>query len=334
MVCSKCGTLNPEGSRFCTKCFAELVEEYFDVSLISIGANLEGLLSEMREIPGLLIEPERLIELVPCVILKSVNRKVAEDVKSKLESVGASVEINLRVSTKPVSVISANSGESQKKEQIKIDYEEALSFVFKDKRWVQKVLMGGIFAFLGIFIVGWIFIMGYCIKLMRNVIEGEEYPLPEWEGVGEYFSAGLAPFGITIIYSIPYVVFCFLGYIISFIGEMARGKSEGIFPICGVCFMCIGYFLLILTWLIPSAIINYLREGNFGAAFNMGKVWKNISSNYGRYILIILVSWVGQTIGGFSIMLCCIGIVFGFFWAECVRFHLYGQLYRATIIES
>lgn len=66
----------------------------FDVVMTSFGAEKIKVIKEVRAITGLgLAEAKGLVEGVPAKIKEGVNKDEAEEVKTKLEAVGATVEL-------------------------------------------------------------------------------------------------------------------------------------------------------------------------------------------------------------------------------------------------
>lgn len=75
---------------------AEEAEEQteFDVVMTDFGSNKVGVIKAIREITGLgLKEAKELVENIPKPIKEGVAKEDADDVKSKLEEAGASVEV-------------------------------------------------------------------------------------------------------------------------------------------------------------------------------------------------------------------------------------------------
>ena len=75
---------------------AEAVEEKteFDVILTSFGSEKIKVIKEVRAITGLgLAEAKGLVEGVPAKIKEGVSKEEAEELKAKLEAVGAKVEL-------------------------------------------------------------------------------------------------------------------------------------------------------------------------------------------------------------------------------------------------
>lgn len=66
----------------------------FDVSLASFGENKIQVIKEIRTILPLgLKEAKELVESAPCELKKGVSKEEADEIKKKLEAVGAKVEI-------------------------------------------------------------------------------------------------------------------------------------------------------------------------------------------------------------------------------------------------
>ena len=73
---------------------AEEEKTEFDVVMTSFGANKIAVIKEVRGITGLgLAEAKGLVEGVPAKIKEAVSKDEAEEIKTKLEAVGAKVEI-------------------------------------------------------------------------------------------------------------------------------------------------------------------------------------------------------------------------------------------------
>ena len=69
-------------------------QEYFDVILASYGEKKINVIKEVRAITSLgLKEAKDLVESAPTAIKEGVNKEEAEQVKTKLEGAGATVEV-------------------------------------------------------------------------------------------------------------------------------------------------------------------------------------------------------------------------------------------------
>jgi len=338
IICRQCGTENPDGSQFCGKCWAQLGPggggpAEFDVKLVSTGANPQAVIAALTGVSGLLSDPEHLVSLAPCVILRSASGQAAQDLVAKLEAAGAQVDLV------PKYTLAAQAKETPQQEVqapqaapqgsgSQMDYGKAFSFFFEDKEWLKKMLLGGVFNLLALVFVGAIINAGYYIRVMRNVRDGLEEVLPDWENIGGFLSDGIAPWGITIIYSLPSLIPSLVANVLSTFSEVIKKDAGTAFSALSLCCSCVsflGYAFLILA---PAALVNYARTESFGAAFRFGELFRIIRKYPGPYVLTLLVSMALHILGGFGVIACCIGAMATYFWSTCASYHLYGQLCR------
>lgn len=52
------------------------------------------------------------------------------------------------------------------------DFGRALRFFFEDPKWVTKIILGGLFSVLSIFLVGTVFVAGYVVGITRRAARG------------------------------------------------------------------------------------------------------------------------------------------------------------------
>lgn len=210
------------------------------------------------------------------------------------------------------------------------DFAKPFTFVFEDPNWVQKILIGGLFYLAGFLIVGWFFILGYCARLARNVIDGVARPLPEWDDLGDLFAEGLRLVGIVLLYSLPIIVLAVLAGVpaalVSAIhDENAQVLGSGI----SGCIAClIVPVALTIFFTLPVALLRAVTERRMGAAFELAAIWSFIQANIGNYFMAILVYLVARMIGGAGVILLCIGVIFTGFWAMLVMTAGFAQVYR------
>jgi len=210
------------------------------------------------------------------------------------------------------------------------DFMRPFAFVFDDPRWLPKILVGGLFYLLGFLIIGFFFIMGYQARLARNVIAGVQNPLPEWDDLGEYFAEGLRLVGVVLVWIIPIMGIVMLlivpGAILS---ESSNEVAEGIGGCLAGTMWCLMFPLsLAVTFFMPASLLMAVVEKRFGAAFEFDRIWPFIKDNIGDYLLALVVYFVARFIGGFGIILLCIGVIFTAFWAMCITTYGYAQVYR------
>lgn len=181
-----------------------------------------------------------------------------------------------------------------------------------------------------IFIIGAFFVYGYLAKLVRNVIAGEQYPLPEWDDLGEFFSEGLRMFGVALVYMLPFIVLMFIFIVPSIIAEAA--DSDAMRNIGGgmaACVWCILFPLgLAMALWLPGALMFAAVERRFGAAFEFAQIAAFIKANIGNYLLAFVVWLVVRMIVPFGMILLCVGIFLTSFWSLVVAAYSFGQVWR------
>lgn len=183
----------------------------------------------------------------------------------------------------------------------------AFSFMFEDKNWVVKILLGAVFNLLTLVLVGIPFILGYLLELAKNSSEGKEIPLPEWDKLGDKFVRGLIYLIIVIIYSIP-------GIILSAI------------PCVKYCFGPL-YFLAFL-FVLPYITIKYAQTGSFEEVFRFNEIFEFVKANLNNLVIVVLLTIALEIIASFGLLALGVGIFFTMFWADLAIYYLYGQVYR------
>ena len=59
----------------------------------------------------------------------------------------------------------------------------SFSYMFEDKDWFQKILIGAAFCLLSLVLIGIPFVLGYLLQVARQSSHGQELPLPAWDNL-------------------------------------------------------------------------------------------------------------------------------------------------------
>jgi len=202
-----------------------------------------------------------------------------------------------------------------------VDIGRSFTYMFDDEEWLKKIAIGGVLNIVPI--VNFIPV-GYGLRAMKNVAEGIETPLPEWDDWGGDFTKGLMVAIASLIASLP----IWAVQILSIIVAAVVGQESDVAGICaaGVSCLAVIWGLAMLVYL-PAAVIKYAAEGEFGAFFKFSEVLAFIKDNLSNYIVAILLVLaamiVASVVGGIA---CGIGTLFTTFWATLVGSYLFGQL--------
>ena len=231
-----------------------------------------------------------------------------------------------------------------------MDIGKAITFIFDDPQWLRKVaigvgliLLGLLFMVVLIGFVPLIIVTGYTVLLIRNVMNGVEHPLPEWENWGELFMLGLKLMVIQLIWALPLIVLSAGTSIPAAFTENA-GNAQGVLIALSVLCGCLSFIVGILYALVePVITFLFARDGKFSAAFEFGKIFRLLRDNIANLIIAVIISSVvgiamvvlGLIVGTLALV---IGLIVTFpaavLLSELVKMHLYGQVGREAEAKS
>jgi len=213
------------------------------------------------------------------------------------------------------------------------DFAKPFTYVFDDPRWLTKIAIGGLFHIAAIFIVGWFFILGYLAQLARNVVRGDVHPLPEWENLGDFFNEGLRLVGVALCWLLPILLLAGAFIVpMALLGSFDNDGAEALGSGIAGCLACLIVPLsLAITLFLPASLTFVVVEQRFGAGFEFGRIWPYIKANIGNYLLAVVVYLIARMVGGFGIVLLCVGVFFTAFWALTVTTHAFAQVYRLAV---
>jgi len=209
-----------------------------------------------------------------------------------------------------------------------------LTFVTEDDRWITKLLIGGILLFLSFLIIPILFVQGYLVHIVRNVMDGEEKPLPEWEQWGKLLKDGFNLLVAGLVYTLPIWLLMCCSFIFFIPAAVSEGSFAEIMAAIGVTAMvlmsCLLFLFIIAFVLIQPAItIQYAREDSLSACFRFSEVFGMTRDNIADIIIAVAV------VLGLGFVLSLVGIVpfigwvisiFASVYVIFVSGHLYGQI--------
>lgn len=216
-----------------------------------------------------------------------------------------------------------------------IDFGKPFTFVFEDPNWLRKILMGGLFTLACVFLVGIPIILGYYARTTRNILAGQQLPLPEWDDIGGFFSEGLRLFGVSLVWTLPVIVLWILVAIPA--GLMTAVDSDAARSVGGAAFglvYCIQIPLgLIIRFVVPVALVRTVAEDSFSAGIQFGRVFSMIKANFVNFLLAFLIAFIAGIAGAVGLIACFIGVIFTAFWSSLVTAHGYAQAYQLSPVK-
>ncbi|HEY0607916.1 MAG TPA: DUF4013 domain-containing protein [Herpetosiphonaceae bacterium] len=213
-----------------------------------------------------------------------------------------------------------------------MDLKRGLTFPTLDPQWIVKVLIGTLISLVPILnFVG----VGYALDVTRNVNNGQETPLPEWNDFGGQFIRGLLAVIIQLIWSLPLLVlvcpfaFVLAGSVDADTGQLSGVGSAAVF--CGPILLMI--VALVLAPFIMAANTRFAITNQFSEAMP-GPVIREVRSNMRPWFTILAVA-IGIGILAVVLNFCTLG--FGSilfiplsFYMQLVVAHWYAQAHRQS----
>ena len=194
-----------------------------------------------------------------------------------------------------------------------LQYEKAVMFFKEDERWREKIAIGAGVTLSGILLIVPIFIvMGYAVRLLQNVRDGVQKPLPEWNQWGKDLERGLRLTGALLVWALPILLFM-VPLVIGII--LADENMEGFgvtLILCGSCLVSL--YSLLLTVATPAITVAFARHETVRSALDFSKIALWTQKNLSHVILITIVSWAAalafELVGLLAgIVLCGIGLL-------------------------
>lgn len=189
-----------------------------------------------------------------------------------------------------------------------INYTRAFSFMFEDKNWIVKIILGAIFNLLTLVLIGIPFVLGYLLELAKNSSQGKEIPLPEWDNLGDKFARGLVYAIIVIIYSLPGIILSFIPCVKYCLGPL--------------------YFLALL-FALPYITVRYAQTGSFEDCFRFNDIIDFVKKNINNLVVVVLLGIALGIIATFGVLALVVGVFFTAFWAKLAVYYLYGKVVKA-----
>jgi len=220
-----------------------------------------------------------------------------------------------------------------------VDVNKAVRFVFEDKQWISKLLIGVLMSLLAFFIIPGLILNGYVIKLVRQVMNGNRDTLPEWEDYGKLLRDGFFVTVGELVWMLPLILLVIIVTLAtSGVGSLSDDAAAVAATGGGLLLLCLVLLVVVAAlFLTPALLIQYAIKDDFGALFRFGEVFDIIRNHMSDILIAFLVTlaavFVVSLIGGVLGIIPCLGwiaaFVIGLAAGPYVSFlggHLYGQI--------
>ena len=242
-----------------------------------------------------------------------------------------------------------------------ISLKKLFKFPFQEPNWQGRFLVGSVLILAGFFIpiLPGIFVAGYILQVMRQVIAGQEPTLPAWEDWGKLAIDGLQAMVVGFVYYLPAMVVMFGGMSLYFFGTftfpfMAANTTDPAqamgsfmaftFGSMAIMFlsMALGMLLLLVGAVAtPMATAHFVANDRLGAAFRLREWWRILRANklgyFVAWVVVFGLSMVlnfGTMLLYYTIVLCCLMPIVDapiLFYVGLVAAAIFGQTYREGV---
>ncbi|MEZ4766842.1 MAG: DUF4013 domain-containing protein [Caldilineales bacterium] len=229
-----------------------------------------------------------------------------------------------------------------------MDIGKSLTYYFDDPRWVTKLAIGtgililsSIFSVVLIGLIGYLIIMGYALETLRNVRNGERYPMPEWrDRWGEWLVQGFRLAVAVLVWALPAII---IG-VATIIPSAMMGSNRDFWVTMGglgiACLSClIGLWSIIVVLALPAISIRIAETERLGSAFAFGDILAFTRKHLGDVIIVSIVyvvasmvlSLLGTVVG---VLLCGIGLFVTVPLATLITYLIQAHLYALIGISG
>jgi len=220
-----------------------------------------------------------------------------------------------------------------------VDFGRSFTFVTEDPEWVKKILIGGAFTLASALLVGVPFVLGYFARTLRNVVQGEPRPMPDWDDLGGLFSEGLRLTAVYLLYTLGIVaVVAAFGCVLMLPAMALSGGGSDVSDALGVMgglgvvalYGLVMVVSLAVAVYLPAALARAALRGTVADGFAWREILGFIRANLGNYLLSLVIYLLASFVGQFGILLCCVGIFPAVFWGYLVLAVALGQTIRLS----
>ncbi|GGK66253.1 DUF4013 domain-containing protein [Haloarcula sebkhae] len=149
-------------------------------------------------------------------------------------------------------------------------FQEALSYPRDSDSAVKTIAIGGVLLLLSFLVVPVFFVFGYIVRTLRAVLNGEAEP-PVFDDWGDLGMDGLKVFAIGFVYSLIPAAIALVAVFASGatlgLGGNGAGSGLAVGLIALVATLAMTVLSLAIAYVLPAAIVAYVRTDSIAAAF-------------------------------------------------------------------
>jgi hypothetical protein len=229
------------------------------------------------------------------------------------------------------------------------DLNHLLTFPIKDEHARKQFLIGAL-VYLAAFIIPIIPVLlatGYIMRIMRQVLNGEQPRMVEWDEWSDMLTDGARLFGARLVFMLPiFVLLCplmGLNFALPFIIENAGQNVDWIvlaFPLLfGGFFLILMPLLIVISFILPAAEVHVTEKVEFAAAFRVREWWPIFRANWSGFLLALAISYaisfalslIAQFAMFTLVLICLVPFIFPAIamYTSLVMYTAFTQAYKA-----
>jgi len=169
-----------------------------------------------------------------------------------------------------------------------LNIERDLSVIFKDKEWIRKTFIGGIFFMIPPL---FIFSFGFIARFIHDRLETGNKALPSWNNWGSLFLKGFE-WGLIIVlyFAVPIFILSLLpGSVIQFLVNPKFVISS--LKIGGFFILFLSFLLgCVVMFFLPMSLILFSDTGSFTYAIRFKEIYEHIKNKLAPYLITYLLT--------------------------------------------
>jgi len=221
-----------------------------------------------------------------------------------------------------------------------ISLSRALKYPFSGPDAVTRTLIGGVLALLLPSLLPVIWLLGYQRRIIRDVIDGRDDALPEWDDFGGDFLSGIVIFCGTLLYYLPAFILAGAGVRLGLDaahlvlpGGLGSGLSirfdRAALAMVLVCFALALIWLVLSAPLVMTAVARYAETGEFSSFVNLldraDEAWEQRRAAGELMLALFLLTLLTQVASAVGAATICLVSAYIQFINFAVVSHLNGQ---------
>lgn len=154
-------------------------------------------------------------------------------------------------------------------------FQDALNYPRESDSAVKTIVIGGLLLFFSFLVVPTFFVIGYVVRTLRGVLNGETEP-PVFDDWGDLGMDGLKVFVIGFVYSLVptaiAVAALFASGVTVGLGGNGSGSGLAVGFIVVVAALAVAIVSLAMAYVLPAAVVAFVRTDSIAAAFSPGEL--------------------------------------------------------------